>query len=758
MPIMAAFGLNGKCVRLVANSWTRFQCKRHLFGLKRSKPGIYVLFPDIPSDTSETNELLRIPINDSVTNFSKLSAEKCVKAISKMSIEFEWCINSLEQRFDEKNFDISLDETIQQIEDRLVSLDYGLSTLRTLKNVDKNTFGFKYFNQFFSRIQELKIRRFLSQPIYYYMREINSNRDKLNNQQKKIVDKYLLESKLFGANLSTNELSALNEIHKELSEEKTKYKYNLTEATKRFSHAIDDPALLQVLPDELIASIGSHSNATVTLHSSVFNPFMEYCPDRLLRWNLWIAYNSRGSPLNDSRLSNSVCIEKIRGLRRNEAQVLGYDNYVELSMETKMARNLENVKNFITTLHSKSKLAFDANLKELNEFARNSGSFDADKVELWDLPYWQRKLLKSTYDIEDTTVKQYFTTDSVFNGLFNLAERLFNIKIEEVMKPQFNGWHEDVRLFRILSPNTGIVASFLLDPYSRLNSKKNMSYVELALNHCHSQQTKPMSFFITNFDKPLVKGQSTQLSFSQIIILFKQFGLILQNSLTDIKYNEISGLANLEWDVIHFMSEFFALWPLNSYAVISSCSSHVTDGSPFPEQEFDKIRKAHYHFASFDFKHEIYKMTLDLALYSSKEFWLNIKDEVWDEYMTPFTRDKLDTHPCSFKAIFSDEFPAAYYTHKWAQMLASDTFQAFQDSGLDDQNVITKVGDRFKEAFLIQGNSYNSEERFRKFLGRDPSPDALLKINGLYGHQSHHKRDHTIGNDKVNISEKSKII
>ena len=367
----------------------------------------------------------------------------------------------------------------------------------------------------------MKSRRFQSQQIYYFMREINSNRNRLNNQQKRVVDKYLLEAKLFGTHLSSDETNALKEINTNLNVERNQYRYKLEEATKRFSHTIDDPMLLQVLPDQLIASIGSHSNATVTLHNSVFNPFMEYCPDRLLRWNLWIAYNSRASPANDSRFSNSIHIEKIRDFRRKEAQMLGYDNYVDMSMETKMAHSLDNVKAFITTLHIKSKSSFDANFKELSDFAKQSGSFEGDRLELWDIPYWQRKLLKDKYDTEDHEIQQYFPLKSVLNGMFQLTEDLFDIRIEEVESSQFDPWHKDVQLFRIISKNE-IIGSFFFDPYARLNEKNSRAQNEFPLLKSKSLETKPISFLITNFPKPLFKGQSTQLSFAQILVLFKQ--------------------------------------------------------------------------------------------------------------------------------------------------------------------------------------------------------------------------------------------
>lgn len=261
-----------------------------------------------------------------------------------------------------------------------------------------------------------------------------------------------------------------------------------------------------------------------------------------------------------------------------------------------------------------------------------------------------------------------------------------------------------------------------------------------------------------------------------------QFGITLQHSMNEIDYSETSGFSNLEWDVVHFIPEFFALWPLNSYGAITSCSKHVVDGSPLPQSMFEDIRKgllsfeirqtiaitsatisANYHFSSINLKHEIYRMALDIGLYTSNEFWSNVRDQVWDEFMTPFTRDKLDTHPCSFKTIFSGDFPAAYFSYKWSevstskvhlsnpiftlilfadQMLAADAFAAFQEVGLDNEEALAEVGTRFRDTFLKLSGGFNSNEIFRRFLGRDPSVDTFLRINGL---SAHHKKDVILG-------------
>lgn len=501
---------------------------------------------------------------------------------------------------------MSFDELIYLIEKHLVPLDFALRTTNFLKNVQSDKFNFVHFDRFYNRVCGVRSKRFHNEKIYYFLREINSDRDQLSHQQKRVLDKYLLEAKLSGINLSDEDKDKLRILNNNLHTEKVKFSENLNEATRRFKQTIDDPSLLHVFPDELISAMGNHNNVTVTLQTSIFMPFMEYCPDRMLRWNLWQAYNSRASPLVDPKISNSLHIEEIRSARKKMAQTLGFENYAELSMQTKMAGSIENVKSMINTLHSKSAPKFQECLTNLSDFAEKSGE-KLGQLQLWDLPFWQRKLLKSQYCLDDATIKSFFPLSSVLDGMFQLAQRLFSIKIEEVSNKNFDPWHPDVKLFRILTKK-GVSAHFLFDPFSR-NDKLEGSWIENTLSLSDSLKTKPLAYFVMNLSKTS-NEKHVLLSFNDVLILFKevityfnlfysfeisfQFGRILQHSLTEMHYYEISGLSNLEWDTINLCPEFFGLWPLHSYKVLSSCSSHVKSGDQIPEETYKTIRNGEF--------------------------------------------------------------------------------------------------------------------------------------------------------------------
>jgi len=214
------------------------------------------------------------------------------------------------------------------------------------------------------------------------------------------------------------------------------------------------------------------------------------------------------------------------------------------------------------------------------------------------------------------------------------------------------------------------------------------------------------------------------LTFSNVVSLFEKFGSTLQHVLTAIPYSEVAGLTNIEWDAVDVCSHFMAFW-LSDAQILSSLSHHHESGQSLSKEECNKLIKARKHFAAYDLTWELYRSALDLELYTSKEFWLDITRRLWPDFM-PFDLNKSDAHPCSFSQIFCEEYHAAYYSAKWAEMIAADVFSAFKEIGLTNEEKIKDEGKRFKDTFLSLGGGCHPSEVFRRFRGRDPSPEALL--------------------------------
>lgn len=686
-----------------------------------------VLLPEIPEETPETNSLFKDNI---LPQFSQLDIKKCVHAVGKFVIDYESGICGLEEKLKEGSQEKNFYTVIEPIEKLSVPLEKAWSTLKNLYMTKCDEEFNNAYIKLHSRIQKAKFQRFQSLPIFHAMKEINANRETLSEPQKRVVDKYLLEARLSGIDLSGYNLRHFQANAVKLKENKESYRKKIETATKMFSHTVSDPNIIKELPEQILSLMSvdrtNHRRGPwiVTLNSFIYYPFMEYCEDRLERWNVWRAFNSRGSR-NDKILSCSLEIEEMRDLRNNQAKLLGYETFADMSMETKMANSIQNVFSMITTIHTKSKSKTEKEMIELQEFALKNKF--TDKLQLWDIHYWRRRQKDELCGIDEAQIRQYFPLPQVLEGLFKFANKLFDITIKEKTEDA-DVWHEDIKYYEIMDNLGNTIASFFLDPYIRIPEKLYGSWMEVGQNKSSIVGTKPFSYLIFNFPRPLANRPSL-LSFEDVLTLFKKFGYLIQHSLTSVPYNDVAGMTNLEWDVVDVCSNFMAHW-LYHYDTISSISGHIDNGKPLPQDIHSKLQLGRVHMAGYSLTEQLYKSALDLELHSKNDFWVDIFRKMWTHYM-PIPIDRDDHHVCSFREIFCDEFPASYFSFLWSEMVAADVFSAFWEVGLDNENQVKEIGKRFRETFLSVGGGQHSSEVFRQFRGRDPSPGALLKIYKL---------------------------
>lgn len=397
-------------------------------------------------------------------------------------------------------------------------------------------------------------------------------------------------------------------------------------------------------------------------------------------------------------------------------------------METKMAGNVQNVRNTLGKLLERALPAQQYELESLTEFASERG-FDGN-LNLWDVPYWKRKQRKSLYNYNDETLKEYFPLPKVLNGLIELTERLFNITIKE--RSGVKAWHKDVRYFDIFeSHSSAPVAGFYLDLYRRkdakLRTQENNGWMVSIRNHSFVTDTKPLASLIFNFQPPKVDKPSLLL-FDEVKLLFHKFGYGLQHLLTRTKYSDVAGLSNVEWDAVDISGHVMANW-LYDTITLQNISSHFESEDPLPRDMIDDLKLSMQHMAGYDLCQQLYLSNLDLDLYSTKDFWLDIVKKLWPQHFV-LPLDKLDSHPCSFTEIFSGEWAAAYYSQIWSQIIAADVYGAFHEAQGNEKQ-IQDVGKRFRDTYLSLGGSCHPSEVFRRFRGRDPSPKALLAKLGL---------------------------
>lgn len=663
--------------------------------------------------------------------FNDITIEKCIAAISKQSLEYENGVRQIEYSAANcKNAFVEIFQPLEKLDSQL-ELTWGMA--KTLYLGNSSLMPTKSYIQIHERAHKARSSKFNSIPIFQAAVDEKNRLKKLTDEEQRLLDKYILEGKLNGLDIKGINREKLNNILTALQQERHIFREKVNTATKIFSSSINSSQFMSEFPESLAKAMSVYNNPAkgpwkVTLQPHIYEPFMQYCPDRDLRWNAFQAHKQRCSGYGNKDLENSTHLEKIRSLRQEQAKILGYDTFVDMSMETKMAGSVENVNNILDSLLEFARPMQDVELDVLQDFAQDRG-FDVS-LESWDIPYWQRKQKWSLFNFDENKIREYFPLPRVINSLFNLCSKLFNIQIVE--RSGVNTWHKDVKFYDVYE-NTSMepIAGFYLDPYARQDEKiriyDDAGWHISIRNKCSVTSTQPLSALIFNFQTP-ADGNESLLSFFEVGNLFKRFGHSLRHLLTEANYSEVAGLSNVEWDAAEVCGQVMLHW-LYDPETIRTISGHYKTEEPLPDEIMKNLRNVRQHMAGYNLCNELYLSKLDLELHSKKTFWRDLVRELWPKYYTlPF--DKYDSHPLSFTKIFSEEWGAAYYCHLWSKMIAADIYSAFEEARQADQDTV-EVGKRYRDTFLAYGGSCHPSEVFRRFRGRDPSPQALINNLGL---------------------------
>ncbi|KAG7295862.1 hypothetical protein JYU34_020946 [Plutella xylostella] len=695
--------------------------KSHLYQNKRNA-GYVVLIPEIGEDADKSMLLSE----NGLPEFNDLTIEKCIAAISKQSLEYETGVKQIESSAPNcKNAFVEIFRPLELLDSPL-ELTWGMA--KTLYLGNSCLMPTKSYIKIHERAHRARASKFNSRPIFQAAVAEKNRLKKLTDEEQRLLDKYVLEGKLNGLDVDGINREKLNNIVAEMQKERNFFRDKVSTATKIFSSTIENSEIVKDFPESLLKSMSVHNHPNkgpwkITLQPFIYEPFMQYCPVRGLRWNAWQAHTQRCSGYGNKDLESSTHLEKIRGLRQEQAKILGYDTFADMSMETKMAGSIENIYSHLDSLLEHARPMQDVELQSLQDFANERG-FD-DRLEFWDVPYWQRKQKWSLYNYDEDKIREYFPLPRVMNSLFNLCSTLF--KIEIVERQDVHTWHKDVKFYNIFDESTNQpIAGFYLDPYARQDEKiriyDDAGWHVSMRNKSTVSSTNPLSALIFNFQAPEGEKQSL-LSFQEVGVLFQRFGHALRHLLTRANYSEVAGLSNVEWDTAEVCGHVMTHW-LYDPNTIKAISGHYKTEEQLPEDMIVNLQKVRGHMAGYDLCKELYLSRLDLELHSTKTFWRDLVREMWPRYHSlPF--DKYDSHPLSFTKIMSEEWAAAYYSHLWSRMIAADIYSAFEEARKRDGDVLS-VGQRYRETFLAAGGGCHPAEVFRRFRGRDPSPQALL--------------------------------
>ncbi|KAL1403128.1 hypothetical protein pipiens_019503 [Culex pipiens pipiens] len=717
----------GKRLLLTRSSLLAANPRRH---------GYIVLVPEIGEDLPERNPLTKS--ENGLPEFNSVTIERCVGTIGQQAIGVEKGLKELEAKLGAG----AGGEGVDVIRDVLVPLELTGAPLETTWGVAKTLYlgnsskmPTKSYMTIHERARNARRGKFVSVPIYEALK--GADVEKLGQEEKRLVSKYLLESKLNGIEVDERSKQELREVLEKLSQERTKFHGKREVAVKKFSHVIKDPALMGEFPSGVLQALAVDQSQVVkgpwkiTLQPFVVQNFLEYCPDRTQRWNLWQADTRKCSNHTDKALENSTHLEVIRGLRKRQAKLLGYESFAHMSMETKMVESIDYLRGTLSELLQYARPALDNELASLEGFA-NANGFKG-KLDIYDVPYWRRRQLTDVHHFDKEALREYFPMPKVQQGLFNLAESLFDIKIVE-RTSGVDTWHEDVKFYDIFDAKHGTepLAGFYTDLYSREEEKisvaGNSGWMVGIVNKSVVAQEKPLAALICNFPAPLY-GKPSLLSLDDVQILFHKFGHALQHLLTETHYSELAGLSNVEWDAVE-VSGHVLTHLLQDPDVIRSISSHYGTEQPLPEECILAIQKRHTHLAGYSLCRELYHSNLDLELHLNSDYWLDIVKKLYPLFH-PFPLDKKDAHPCSMTPIFSGDWGAAYYSRLWSRLVAADVYSAFAEAK-SKGDALPEAGRRFRSTFLASGGGCHPAEVFRQFRGRDPSPKALLQLLGIY--------------------------
>ncbi|KAG0453176.1 hypothetical protein HPP92_025543 [Vanilla planifolia] len=588
-----------------------------------------------------------------------------------------------------------------------------------------------------------------SKPIYNAFKAIqgSSSWSTLSDAHKRIVEAQVKEAILNGVGLEGQQREKFNEIEQELEKLSQKFSENVLDATKKFEKLVIDKEELKGLPATALglfsqsAQSKGHENASaedgpwiITLDHPSFLAVIQHAQSRALCEEVYRAHITRAS---NGDLDNSPIIDQILKLRLEKAKLLGFNNYAEVSMSMKMA-TVQSAEELIEKLRNASWDAAVQDREEIKKFAAEKGAVEANDLSHWDINFWSERLRESKFDINEEELRPYFSLPKVMDGLFNLANRLFEIQIEPAdgLAPV---WHPDVRFYCVKDTSGSPIAYFYFDPYSRPSEKRGGAWMDdvfarsrvLAPNG--SSIRLPIAHMVCN-QIPPVGGKPSLMTFREVETVFHEFGHALQHMLTKQDEGLVAGIRGIEWDAVELPSQFMENWCYQRDTLMSIAKHYETD-EPLPEEVYQKLLAAKTFCAGSLSLRQIRFASIDLELHTKyipggPESIFDVDQRVGKQtqVVPPLPEDRF---LCSFSHIFAGGYAAGYYSYKWAEVLSADAFSAFEDAGLDNDQAIRRTGQRFRETILALGGGKQPLQVFVEFRGREPSPDALLRHNGL---------------------------
>ncbi|MEY8868700.1 M3 family metallopeptidase [Meridianimaribacter flavus] len=659
--------------------------------------------------------------------FSKIKNEDFLPAIKKGIEDAKAEIDAITNNPEAPTFQNTieaLDFSGEQL-DRISSIFFNLNSAETNDEIQKIA------QEVSPLLSEFSNDITLNETLFKRVKAVYDAKDNLDltTEQLTLLNKKYKGFSRNGANLPEDKKQQLRDIDKELSKLKLKFGENVLAETNKYELHITNEADLDGLPESAkeeakqTAEQKDKDGWMITLQYPSYIPFMTYAKNRELRKKLALAFGAKG--FNNDALDNQDIVLKIAKLRHQRANLLGYKTHAHFVLEERMAKNPETVNTFLNDLLEKAKPAAEREFKTLSDFAKELDGIE--QLQKWDGGYYSEKLKQKLFDLDDEKLKPYFKLENVINGVFTIAEKLYGLQFEEINT--IDKYHDDVLTYKVTDSDGNYISIFYADFFPRAG-KRNGAWMTVYKPQYvkNGENSRPHISIVCNFTKP-TKTKPSLLTFNEVTTLFHEFGHALHGMLANTTYPSISG-TSVFWDFVELPSQVLENWCYEKEA-LELFATHYETGEVIPMDLIEKIKAS----ATF---HE--------GMQTLRQLSFGLLDMSWHANEAPETINSVKAHEqkafentklypdvaencmsTSFSHIFQGGYSSGYYSYKWAEVLDADAFEFFKEEGIFSKNVAQK----FKDNVLSQGGTEDPMTLYKRFRGKEPQPEALLKRAGL---------------------------
>lgn len=575
------------------------------------------------------------------------------------------------------------------------------------------------------------------EPLYQAYKRLAASEgyEALSAPKKMVIEHALRDFTLAGVALPEEKKQRYGEIQKQLSALSNQFSNNVLDSTQAWYMQFDSADALAGLPDMAIAAAEQTaqqkelSGYVITLDMPSYLAVMTYADDRHLRETIYRAFATRASENSElekqAQWDNTGVIQNILALRHELAELLGFENYAELSLATKMADTPQQVIEFLEDLAKKTRPYAEKDLQQLREYAKTTGGIE--ELAAWDTSYYSEKLRQEEYAVSQEELRPYFPAEKVLAGMFSVVNKLFGITINAVDDVAL--YHPDVRFYSI-EKNNATIAYFYFDIYARDKKRGGAWMADCRTRRLRNGNVQlPVAYLTCNFTPP-VGDTPSLLTHQEVTTLFHEFGHGLHHMLTQMTDSAVSGINGVAWDAVELPSQFLENWCWQK-SVIPLISGHYETGEALPDHLLEKMLAAKNFQSGMQMVRQIEFSLFDMQLH--KDYQPNENYDVQAvldavrEQVSILSPPSFNRFQNSFSHIFAGGYAAGYYSYKWAEVLSADAFSLFEENGIFDP----ETGEKFLQTILANGGSQTAMDLFVEFRGREPSVNALLKHSGF---------------------------